>query len=124
MLDFVEQPAFETGDLLLAARALRRQGSHGAQVLLRSSPGIFARVTGFRGDTAQQDQDFDLDRVVCRFGSPFLQFALPKPQLIGQDADALHVSAERQRDDCVPRFVIGGRELDRRVRSWSIVSQS
>lgn len=117
MLDFVEQATFETGNLLLAAGALRRNGSHSAQVLLRSGPRIFARVPGFRGNAAEQDQDFDLDRIVCRLGSTLLQFTLPEPEAIGQDADALHISAERQRDRCMSSFVISGREIDRHVRS-------
>jgi hypothetical protein len=124
MFDFVEQATLEAGNLLLAARALRRKSPHGAQVLLRSGPRIFARVTSFRGSAAEQDQDFDLDRIVCRLDSTLLQFALPEPELIGQDADALHISAERQRDDCMPCFVISGRKIDRRVRSWSLNSQS
>jgi len=108
MFDLVEQTTFETGNLLLAADTLRRHGPHSTHVLLRSGPRIFARVTGFRGNSAEQDQDFDLHRIVCRLGSNLLQFALPEPQLIGQDADALHISAERQRDDCMPCFVISG----------------
>jgi hypothetical protein len=108
MFDFVEQTTFKTGNLLLAAGTLRRPGPHSAHVLLRSEPRIFARVTGFRGHAAEQDQDFDLDRIVCRLGSTLLQFALSEPQLVGQDADALHISAERQRDDYMPCFVISG----------------
>ncbi len=106
MFDFVEQTTFETGNLLLAAGTLRRHGPHSTHVLLRSGPRIFARVTGFRGHAAEQDQDFDLDRIVSRLGSTLLQFALPEPQLVGQNADSLHISAERQRDDCMPCFVI------------------
>ena len=30
-----------------------------------------------------------------RFGSTLLQVALPQSQLLGQDADALHISAQR-----------------------------
>jgi hypothetical protein len=33
--------------------------------------------------------------------------------LIGQDTDALHVSAERQRNDGMPCFVICDRETNR-----------
>jgi len=117
MFDFIEQATFETGNLFLAAGALRSHGPHSAQVLLRSDPRIFARVTGFRGNAAEQDQDFDLDRIVCRLGSTLLQLALPEPKLIGQDADTLHLSAERQRNDRMPCFVISGREFDRLVRS-------
>ncbi len=117
MLDFVEQATFQAGHLLLAAGALRRHRSHSAQVLPRSGPRILARVTGFRGNAAEQDQDFDLDWIVCRLDSTLLKFALPEAQLIGQDADALHISAERQRDDCMPCLVISGREIDRPVRS-------
>ena len=117
MFDFVEQATFETGNLLLAAGTSRRHGPHSAHVLLRSGPRIFARVTGFRDNAAEQDQNFDLDRIMCRLDSTLLQFALPEAQLIGQDADALHISAERQRDDCMPCFVISGREIDRQV--WS-----
>ncbi len=72
MFDFVEQSTFEAGNLLLAAGALRRQSPHDAQVLLRSGPRIFTRVTGFRGNAAEQDQDFDLDRIVCRLDSTLL----------------------------------------------------
>lgn len=117
MFDFVEQTTFETGNLFLAAGTLRRQGPHSTHVLLRTGPRVFARVTGFRGHAAEQDHDFDLERIVCRLGSTLLQFALPEPQLIGQDADALHIPAERQRDDCMPCFVISDREIDRDIRN-------
>jgi hypothetical protein len=54
---------------------------------------------------------------VCRLDSPLLQFALPESELIGQNADAQHIPAELQCNDCMPCFVISGREIDRPVRS-------
>lgn len=109
MFDFVEQATFEPCHLFLATCTLSRERSHRSQVLLGTGPGIFARVAGFRGDAAKQDQDFDLDRIVCRLGSTFFQLALTEPQLVRQDADTLHVSAQRERDDCMACFVISGR---------------
>ncbi len=116
MFDFVEQATFEPGDLLLAASALRRSRPHGAQVVLGSGPRIFTCVTGFRGHSAEQDQDLDLNRIVCRLGPPLLQLALTEPQLVRQDADALHIPAQRQRDDGMPCLVISGRQIDRLAR--------
>lgn len=123
MFDFVEQATFEPGDLLLATCTLRRQGSHSSQVLLGPCPRIFARVKGFSGNTSEQDQDFDLDWIVCRLCSTLLQFALTEPQLIGQDADSLYIPTKSQCDDRVPCFVIGSREIGLYVRSCFVVSQ-
>lgn len=116
MFDLIEQAPFETGDLFLATGATRGDVPHGAQVLSRSRPRIFAGATRFRGDSAEQDEDFDLGRIVGRPGATLLQLALPQPQLIGQDADALHAAAERQRDDGMSRLVVRRRDLVRRLR--------
>jgi hypothetical protein len=117
MFDFVEQAAFEPRDLLFATGSLRRHATYSTQVLLCAGPGIFARVNSFGRNSAEQDQNFDFDRIVRGLGSPLFQLALPQPQLIGENADALHVSAERQRDDGMPCFVIGSGEIDRLARS-------
>lgn len=124
VFDFIEQATLEPGDLLLAPRPLRRHCPHRTQVLLRSRPGIVAGMTGFRSHAAEQDEDIDLDRIMCRLRSPLLQFALPESELIGQDADALHRSAERQRDDGMPCFVISGRALGRFAGNGFVTCQS
>ena len=79
-------------------------------------PGMDAGMFRFGRQAAEGDEDFAFDPILGGPDAGLLEFADAEPLAIGQNAYGLHLSSEREGEDGVASFVIGGGFLGGRHR--------
>ena len=110
----------------LTSRGAARPGTLHGQVVdilpvaVGGLPIVVACVPRLGRDAAQGDQHFAFDPVRSRPGTALAERAHPEPFSVGQDAHLVDGPAQKQREDRVAGFMVGGRLVVGRLHAFTV----
>lgn len=122
VFDLGQQPAFEPFGLP-RTRPLRGETADVLLIASGASPGVLSGVACLGRDASERDKDLAFEPVLGRPEEALAEGALAESILVRQYADPMDGTPERQRDNGMAGFVIGGGGIGRGDHLFNVPEQ-